>query len=149
MLAGDCALPVRDRPSVSCHMHICAWVMSRLQCTENGRSVSLCISPEADCPFITCYEKAECEKEQWTLVRRCDRQELPEDSLSLIVFSCPFIHSFFSERCHYWAHDWKFEPCLPRHVSVAFAGWHIVKCFATTAWHRPSQYLKSKDGGEI
>lgn len=72
IVATDLARTVRDRPNVLHDADVGAWVKHWLHCSGHGMSVSHCISPETNFPFVCCYEEVEYENELWTLLRQFD-----------------------------------------------------------------------------
>lgn len=68
MRASDRSLTVCDPPNIVCDTDVGAWVQRWLHCGGRAILVSRCISPEAECPLIRCYEEVQSVKQLLRLV---------------------------------------------------------------------------------
>lgn len=59
MHACNGALVAPDRCIIGHDMDISAWIWRWMHYSGRGTGMSRCISTEADCPFLHCYEEVE------------------------------------------------------------------------------------------
>lgn len=103
-------------------------------------SVSLCVSPDTNCPCARCYEKVEYEKELWTILPSFNVLVLPKAGTLLIVLRRPSSHyTSPSNSVTGLISDCSSEIFLCQHSRGPFEGWHNVDLFAIPTLHCPSQ----------